>query len=260
MAASVRGPQVDSDSDSSEDLQRFREATWEVAPVRAPVKDGSTCGLTQPSIRFKADEHEQDGNELQTTPEFRAHVAKKLGAMLDSYICVSEDGAVQASVVKQAADAEEDGFRLFFSSVPGYSEDVERPPLKKRRQSSSSSDQDSDEELQRCREAAVSGTDILKHSAIPIPDQDSHDAVGGECSNESQAKKKKRKKKKKKKAKVNGTSSTVDEQRLARDQEQQVCNSQNCDTLDTVKLKKKKKKKKKLLAPISEEGPSSDGS
>lgn len=246
MAAPVRVPHVDSDSDSSEDLQRFREATWEVKPVRAPVKDGSTCGLAQPSSRFKADEHEQDGNELQTTPEFRSHVAKKLGAMLDSCICVS-DAAVQAPIVKQAADAEEDGFRLFFSSVPGWSEDVDPPPLRKRRQSSSSGDQDSDEELQRCREAAVSGTDILKHSAVPIPEQDSHDAVGGECSNENQAKKKKRKKKK---AKVNGTSSTVDEQTLAREQEQQVCNFQNGDTLDTVKLKKKKKKKKKLLAPI----------
>ncbi|XP_078523830.1 protein CUSTOS [Lissotriton helveticus] len=248
MAAPARGPHVDSDSDSSEDLQRFREATWVVAPVRAPVKDGSTCSRAQPSTRFKADEHEQDGNELQTTPEFRAHVAKKLGAMLDSYIFVS-DAAVQASITKQAADEEEDGFRLFCSSVPGCSEDVDPPSLRRRRQSSSSGDQDSDEELQRFREAAVSGTDILKHSAIPIPKQDSHDAVGGECSNENPAKKKK--KKKKKKAKVNGTSSTVDEQTFPREQQQQVCSSQNCDTLDAVKLKKKKKKKKKkLLAPI----------
>lgn len=33
--------------------------------------------------RHRVDDHEQDGNELQTTPEFRAHVAKKLGALLD---------------------------------------------------------------------------------------------------------------------------------------------------------------------------------
>jgi hypothetical protein len=33
--------------------------------------------------RLKVDEHDQDGNELQTTPEFRAHVAKKLRALLD---------------------------------------------------------------------------------------------------------------------------------------------------------------------------------
>lgn len=30
---------------------------------------------------------EKGDNELQTTPEFRAHVAKKLGTMLDRYCC-----------------------------------------------------------------------------------------------------------------------------------------------------------------------------
>lgn len=35
--------------------------------------------------RREVNGHDEDGNELQTTPEFRAHVAKKLGAMLDRY-------------------------------------------------------------------------------------------------------------------------------------------------------------------------------
>lgn len=35
--------------------------------------------------RHEVNGHGEDGNELQTTPEFRAHVAKKLGAMLDRY-------------------------------------------------------------------------------------------------------------------------------------------------------------------------------
>lgn len=35
--------------------------------------------------RREVNNHDDDGNELQTTPEFRAHVAKKLGAMLDRY-------------------------------------------------------------------------------------------------------------------------------------------------------------------------------
>lgn len=35
--------------------------------------------------RHEVNGHDEDGNELQTTPEFRAHVAKKLGAMLDRY-------------------------------------------------------------------------------------------------------------------------------------------------------------------------------
>jgi len=37
------------------------------------------------SNRRAVNGHAEDGNELQTTPEFRAHVAKKLGAMLDRY-------------------------------------------------------------------------------------------------------------------------------------------------------------------------------
>lgn len=37
------------------------------------------------SNRHEVNGHGEDGNELQTTPEFRAHVAKKLGAMLDGY-------------------------------------------------------------------------------------------------------------------------------------------------------------------------------
>jgi len=37
------------------------------------------------SNRREVNDHDEDGNELQTTPEFRAHVAKKLGAMLDRY-------------------------------------------------------------------------------------------------------------------------------------------------------------------------------
>uniref|UniRef100_A0A8C5WY11 Protein CUSTOS n=1 Tax=Laticauda laticaudata TaxID=8630 RepID=A0A8C5WY11_LATLA len=35
--------------------------------------------------------HEQDGNELQTTPEFQAHVAKKLDMILDKQRCSLEN-------------------------------------------------------------------------------------------------------------------------------------------------------------------------
>ncbi|MGH0186292.1 UNVERIFIED_CONTAM: hypothetical protein FKN15_020782 [Acipenser sinensis] len=116
------------------------------------VRNGFTSA--RPSRRPRVDEHEHDANELQTTPEFRAHVAKKLGAMLDS---------------------------------------------------------DSDSEMEeRLREAAVSGRDILKHSAIPSQQnqgvqEEGRKGVreeGGSCSEQSatpQVQKKKKKKKKKKK-------------------------------------------------------------
>uniref|UniRef100_A0A8C2TR53 Protein CUSTOS n=1 Tax=Coturnix japonica TaxID=93934 RepID=A0A8C2TR53_COTJA len=82
--------------------------------------------------------HNEDGNELQTTPEFRAHVAKKLGAMLDS-------------------------------------------------------DSDSDQEWQKCQEAAVSASDILKQSAFPALSQDSSQNV---CQGYVEHRQKKKKKKK----------------------------------------------------------------
>ena len=38
-------------------------------------------------------DHQHDCNELQVTPEFRAHVAKKLEHMLDGYIGLIKDFA-----------------------------------------------------------------------------------------------------------------------------------------------------------------------
>uniref|UniRef100_A0A8D0EJT7 Protein CUSTOS n=1 Tax=Strix occidentalis caurina TaxID=311401 RepID=A0A8D0EJT7_STROC len=122
--------------------------------------------LTQPSLRREVNSHDEDGNELQTTPEFRAHVAKKLGAMLDRYwhailkmfvLWVNYTDAFMC-------------FRLFSSSVPGDCGKSEPCPAARRRQPSSSSDMDSDQEWQRYQEAAVSAADILKQSAIPVLD------------------------------------------------------------------------------------------
>ncbi|KAF6080622.1 hypothetical protein HJG60_001656 [Phyllostomus discolor] len=64
---------------------------------------------TQPSLRQKVDEHEQDGNELQTTPEFRAHVAKKLGALLDSSITISEAVKEPTKAEARKVPPEDDG-------------------------------------------------------------------------------------------------------------------------------------------------------
>lgn len=52
-------------------------------PSRGQLLSGQQVTPFCVCCRQKVDEHEQDGNELQTTPEFRAHVAKKLGALLD---------------------------------------------------------------------------------------------------------------------------------------------------------------------------------
>ncbi|XP_075390494.1 protein CUSTOS isoform X2 [Tenrec ecaudatus] len=179
MAAPRPSPSESDSSSSSdaEELSRCREAAtpawgWEQRP-RSPQKPRADAGsnprpATPRSLRHRVDEHEQDGNELQTTPEFRAHVAKKLRALLDSSITISEVEKEPRKAKAVKAASEDDGFRLFFTSIPGHPEE-EAPAQPCRKQPPPSSSEDSDEEWQRCQEAAVSACDILQGSAIHSP-------------------------------------------------------------------------------------------
>uniref|UniRef100_A0A673VH89 Protein CUSTOS n=1 Tax=Suricata suricatta TaxID=37032 RepID=A0A673VH89_SURSU len=148
--------------------------------------------------RRKVDEHEQDGNELQTTPEFRAHIAKKLGDLLDSSITISEVAKGPKKPEIQKAPPEDDGFRLFFTSIPGGSDKKAASQPCRKRLPSGSSSEDSGEQWRRCQEAAVSASDILQDSAIHGP-----------VKVEKEAKKKKKKLKKKAKKEVNADSVTA---------------------------------------------------
>ncbi|XP_057267458.1 protein CUSTOS isoform X1 [Pezoporus wallicus] len=236
MAAPRGGSGLDTDSDSEssgEAAARFREAAWDcavqaAASVRAEPRGGGfkrdrlQQQPAQPSLRHELNGHEEDGNELQTTPEFRAHVAKKLGAMLDrpvswkypalaqfaqtcprpdwgflfSFITVLKDSSGSSQTSGQQSDSADDGFRLFSSSVPGDCGKSEPCPAARRRQPSSSSEMDSDQEWQRYQEAAVSATDIMKQSAFPALCQDSSQDQSRGYVEHSQKKKKKKKKKK----------------------------------------------------------------
>ncbi|NXA38042.1 CSTOS protein, partial [Eudromia elegans] len=198
------GPDSESSSSSSSDeaaAARFREAAWDCA-ARAGVAC-FLCGWEQQILlalkkrmvfvilnRRDVSGHSEDGNELQTTPEFRAHVAKKLGAMLDSSITVLKNSSGPSQTSVQEPDSGDDGFRLFSSSVPGDCGRPEPCPARRRRPSSSS-DLDSDEEWQRCQEAAVSATDILKQSAFSALSQDPSKDLNHSCVEPSQKKKKK---------------------------------------------------------------------
>ncbi|XP_007936489.1 protein CUSTOS [Orycteropus afer afer] len=232
MAVS-RGATSDSDSSSSSDaevLARCREAAmpaWglEQRPSgpEKPRADAANNQLpdTQLSLRHKVDEHQQDGNELQTTPEFRAHIAKKLGALLDSSITISEIEKKPAKAKIQKAASEDDGFRLFFTSIPGGPEKEPSPQPRQKRPPSSS--EDSDEEWQRCQEAAVSASDILQESAIHGPVKVEKEA-------------KKRKKKAKEETSANSAKATTP----------------NGDQVSLGSKKKKRKKKTKTSeAPLS---------
>ncbi|KAF6080624.1 hypothetical protein HJG60_001656 [Phyllostomus discolor] len=231
-----------------EELARCREAAmpaWGLQQLpRGPEKKrtdavNSQLPSTQPSLRQKVDEHEQDGNELQTTPEFRAHVAKKLGALLDSSITISEAVKEPTKAEARKVPPEDDGFRLFFTSIPEGPEEKAAPQPRRKRlpsSSSSSSSEDSDEERQRCREAAVSASDILRQSAIHGP-----------VTVEKEAKKKKSSKKKaKKEASADSTTATATTTSKATVGKQEKDSTKfNGDVSLGTKKKKKKKKAKK---------------
>nr|XP_040145317.1 protein CUSTOS isoform X3 [Ictidomys tridecemlineatus] len=149
--AAPGGAVRDSESSSSseeEELARCREAAmsaWDLEQrprgAEKPRADAANNKLPAPrlSLRHKVDEHEQDGNELQTTPEFRAHIAKKLGALLDSSITISEVVKAPRTAKKHKVAPEDDGFRLFFTSIPGGGEEEASPRPRPKRQPSSSS-------------------------------------------------------------------------------------------------------------------------
>ncbi|XP_045697611.1 protein CUSTOS [Phyllostomus hastatus] len=238
-----------SSGSDAEELARCREAAvpaWGLLQLpRGPEKKrtdavNSQLPSTQPSLRQKVDEHEQDGNELQTTPEFRAHVAKKLGALLDSSITISEVVKEPTKAKARKVPPEDDGFRLFFTSVPEGPEEKAAPQPRRKRlpsSSSSSSSEDSDEERQRCREAAVSASDILRQSAIHGP-----------VTVEKEAKKKKKSKKKaKKEASADSTTAattTTTSKATVGKQEKESAKFNGDVSLGTKKKKKKKKAKK----------------
>ncbi|XP_054568505.1 protein CUSTOS isoform X2 [Eptesicus fuscus] len=211
------------------------------SPAAERMDDAANNQLptTQPSLRHKVDEHEQDGNELQTTPEFRAYVAKKLGDLLDSSITISEAVKEPTKAEAQKATPEDDGFRLFFTSVPEGPEKKAAPqPRRKRLPSRSSEDSD---EWQRCQEAAVSASAILQESAIHGPVQ---------VEKEAKKKKRKLKKKAKKEASTDLTPATTITGTATVGKQEEASAKLNGDlvSLGTKKKKRKKKAKKAIEA------------
>ncbi|XP_072921533.1 protein CUSTOS isoform X2 [Hemitrygon akajei] len=193
MAAMETGS---SDSDGSEELSRFREAAWSVDARTATAvvqlaetsEDKSTSASTKPSRRQSLDNQQHNANELQTTPEFRNHVAKRLGIFLDGIITVNNSGPF---LKQQAETGDDEGFRLFSTSVPEERKKFKpSSPVKWKPPPSSS---DSDSELERLKEAVVSGNDLLQQSSI-IGNQPETNCDEGPTRDKHKEKKKKKKK------------------------------------------------------------------
>ncbi|XP_028270930.1 protein CUSTOS [Parambassis ranga] len=246
-AGKVVGVSDDSSSSDEEERKRFQEAVWETRTNT--TKEGGSDG--KESKRFVVADHEHDGNELQVTQGFQKHVAKKLGHFLDSSISEMEPGS-SLSVKSEKCDEDDDedeGFRLFSTSVPGQ-KCVDPPAPLRRRRIPSSSDSDSEMET-RLREAAVSVRDLLPPStlaSLPSPPQ-----TGDTSSDKIQ-------KKKKKKTASDGEESQVVEKQKKRKQSQEEseqvdsaglapCAQSNgkpaASEQDQAKVKRKKKKRQK---------------
>ncbi|XP_029389716.1 protein CUSTOS [Mus pahari] len=180
-----------SGSSDAEELARCREAAtpaWgqEQRPGAAerPEAADSTVSISsaRPSQSTLHSTSSHPINHSQITPGLACSIA------IAEVWKKSQKARVQQAAKAQQAAKEEGGFRLFFTSVPGeHKKEASPRPCRKRQPSSSS--EDSDEELQRCREAAVSASDILQESAIHCP---------AKAEEEAEEKKKLKKKGKKK--------------------------------------------------------------
>ncbi|CAK6950411.1 protein CUSTOS [Scomber scombrus] len=176
-AAKMVGVSEDSSSSDDEALRRCQEAVWVTQVTKTKDADRDV----QQSKRIVVAEHEHDGNELQVTQGFRTHVAKKLGHFLDS--CISEL-KTETSSCAESGKCDDEGFRLFSTSIPGQTVEEPPPPVR-RRPIPSSSDSDSEMES-RLREAAVSVKDLLPS----MPSTHSTPSAEPPCSEKKKKKKK----------------------------------------------------------------------
>lgn len=237
---------MSSDSSSEEDTEKLKEATWSFGPAKTNGCPTEQAKNGAPSRRAVVSEHEHDGNELKTTPEFRAHVAKKLGAVLDGCISEVSKATVDCSSSlsgKEKEEEEDEGFRLFSTSVPGMSAEPPPAPSLKRRPVPSSSDSDSEKEI-RFRQAAVTISDIVRpyYTEKTVENTDSAvDAQGSKADACDGSVKKKKKKRKSKVPKVDDDDNENECQESPGDENNPKHDAQ--ESTQPAKLKKKKKKK-----------------
>ncbi|TDH12494.1 hypothetical protein EPR50_G00047840 [Perca flavescens] len=249
MAAAAKNMVAVDDTSSSDDeaLKRCQEAVWDIRSDENKDEDSNV----QQSKRVVVADHDHDGNELQVTKGFQIHVAKKLGHLLDSSITEMETETLSCVKSAKYGGGDDEGFRLFSTSVPGQTADDPPAPVR-RRPVPSSSDSDSEMET-RLREAAVSVKDLLGTSSLPSTL--STPSTELPCSEKVKKKTKVaegeenhvKKKKKKKKRKPNQEESEQVDSAGSPLNAQRNCEPRTSEQEHTqVKVKRKKKKKREL--------------
>ncbi|XP_062600242.1 protein CUSTOS-like [Saccostrea cucullata] len=198
----------ESDSDSSADEienQRLKEAALSAETIVRETKRKETRNQENgllPSQRSSSPV--PDHNPLNTTPEFRTFVAKKLSELLDRSLKDKDE-----EIKKNDKTEQDTGIKLFSASttlirqvneetpVPITSSAKQRPPIVKKRKLDSSSD--SSDEESKLADAAISVDQIMKESQSPyIKTHNKKEKTILIVKEEKPAKKKKKKHKKKK--------------------------------------------------------------
>ncbi|XP_078106382.1 protein CUSTOS isoform X1 [Sander vitreus] len=249
MAAAAKKMVAVDDSSSSDDeaLKRCQEAVWDIRSDKNKDEDSNV----HQSKRVVVADHDHDGNELQVTKGFQIHVAKKLGHLLDSSITEMETETLACVKSAKCGGDDDEGFRLFSTSVPGQTADDTPAPMR-RRPVPSSSDSDSEMET-RLREAAVSVKDLLHTSSLPSTL--STPSAELPCSEkvkkttkvaEGEENHVKKKKKKKKKRKPNQESEQVDSAGSPLNAQRNGDLRTSEQELTQVKVKRKKKREREL--------------
>ncbi|XP_064620613.1 protein CUSTOS-like [Lineus longissimus] len=171
----------DSDSSNAEENYRLKEAAVDVVPnmlTFEAARQSSNIhaqqhGTLPPSLRTTSVEVNEDPHDLNTTPEFRAHVAKKLTQILDKSVDVIQTVGVSLGRTSESeqscsksSESESPGVKLFATSnqtvAAVFASEI--PAKRKLKRPPSSSDSNSDEEMAKFASAAVSGKDILKQA------------------------------------------------------------------------------------------------
>ncbi|CAI9715481.1 Hypothetical predicted protein [Octopus vulgaris] len=199
-----------SDEEDQEEIQRLREAAISVELHTEDDSNATTHNQNnngqakQPSLRGNQSD-QTDYNQLQTTPSFQKHVAKKLSQILDQELEFSEC----YSATDDLHTLSDSGIKLLSTSKDyvnlNEAISVKKRPLKKSHDRSSSSNTDSSDEDAKFAEAAIS------YDAIKLKDQllsafdasiqkagESLPKVEDNTCNDSKTKQKKKKKKVKK--------------------------------------------------------------
>ncbi|XP_057292319.1 protein CUSTOS-like [Hydractinia symbiolongicarpus] len=204
-----------SDTEDEEERKRLEDIVgsykFESCIQAKTKKDTASSSQQQKKTSLRYIQSDEQNNVLQTTPECRNFISRKLDEYLESVLCDTVDTRQDQTAKQNCTDVEASGVKLLNQSTCVLNDNLHQKKKKKRKYSTSSSENDSDS-MERFRSAAVTMEHIAKEAG--------NNFIVEACDHEEKAtakllddattdfttikEKKKKKKKKKKKIKDNG--------------------------------------------------------